>query len=284
MYYSLWQGIGDDLKDKSVPVIIWLQGGPGAASQFGCFNELGPLYIHPDDRVQENGYSWSNRGHLVCVDQPVGVGFSFNRGKPVTNTYDASLHFANFIHNFLSEWNFQENPLYLAGESYAGHYIPSFARFLMANVSLAVNLKGLMIGDGLLDPINQFNFWDSMTYTAGISSQAAREVTTAAQNKALLNLFSGKYKEATDLTNWIVDNDDTAAKYYGSANFENFRKYTQDNINPNYWKFLQANKKQFGVPDDVNYIEDGDKMYNDFGTDISMSFALELEWVRSIVM
>lgn len=87
MYYSFWQGIGDDLKDKSVPVIIWLQGGPGADSQFGCFNELGPLYIHPDGHVQENGYSWSNRGHLVCVDQPLGVGFSFNRGKQVTNTY-----------------------------------------------------------------------------------------------------------------------------------------------------------------------------------------------------
>jgi hypothetical protein len=59
----------------------------------------------------------------------------------------------------------------------------------------------------------------------------------------------------------------------------NFRKYDQDNINPNYWKFLNDNKKQFGVPDDVNYVEDGDAMYKAFGKDISMSFAAELEWV-----
>jgi len=52
MYYSLWQGVGDDLKDRSVPIIIWLQGGPGAPSQFGCFNELGPLYIHPNGNLQ----------------------------------------------------------------------------------------------------------------------------------------------------------------------------------------------------------------------------------------
>jgi len=104
----------------------------------------------------------------------VGVGFSYNRGQQVKDTYEASLHFSNFLYNFLNEWNFVENPLYLAGESYAGHYIPSFARFLMINASLEVNLRGVMIGDGYLDPVNQLNFYDSMTYTAGISSLAAR--------------------------------------------------------------------------------------------------------------
>lgn len=48
IYYSLWQGMGDSLNDSSVPLIIWLQGGPGASSQFGCFNEVGPLYVHGD--------------------------------------------------------------------------------------------------------------------------------------------------------------------------------------------------------------------------------------------
>lgn len=194
MYYSLWQGINSDIKDKSVPIIIWLQGGPGAASQFGCFSELGRFTFTLTGKLQENGYSWSNRGHLVCVDQPVGIGFSYNRGKPVTDTYEASLHFTNFLHNFLTEWNFQENPLYIAGESYAGHYIPSFARFLMMNRTLGINLRGVMIGDGYLDPVNQMNFYDSMTYTAGISSLSAREKTTSVQNQALLNLFSSKYQ------------------------------------------------------------------------------------------
>lgn len=51
-----------------------------------------------------------------------------------------------------------------------------------------------MIGDGYLDPINQMNFYDSMMYSAGVASVAAREVTTSTQNKALLNLFSGRYQ------------------------------------------------------------------------------------------
>lgn len=53
----------------------------------------------------------------------------------------------------------------------------------------------------------------------------------------------------------------------------NFRKYDQDNINPDYWKFLNRNKKEFGIPDDVNFNADGDAMYKAFGVDISMSFA-----------
>lgn len=63
----------------------------------------------------------------MCVDQPLGVGFSSNVGnKKVDNTPDASRHFINFLSNFFKNnpWNLSSNPLYLAGESYAGHYIP----------------------------------------------------------------------------------------------------------------------------------------------------------------
>jgi len=38
MYYSLWEGFYKPISDKEVPLIIWLQGGPGHPSQFGCFN------------------------------------------------------------------------------------------------------------------------------------------------------------------------------------------------------------------------------------------------------
>jgi hypothetical protein len=142
----------------------------------------------------------------------------------------------------------------------------------MLNVSLGINLTGVMIGDGYLDPVNQMNFYDSFMYSAGVASSFARDTTTYAQNQALLKIFSQKYEQASDLCNWIVNTDETANKYYGGVNLMNFRKYQQDNINPDYWKFLNDNKKSFGVPDDVNYIEDGDFMYNAFSRDISMSF------------
>jgi cathepsin A (carboxypeptidase C) len=40
---------------------------------------------------------------------------------------------------------------YLAGESYAGHYIPAFAKKILENDTSTIPLKGILIGDGLTD-------------------------------------------------------------------------------------------------------------------------------------
>lgn len=47
MYYSLFSAASQSvvIPDKQVPLIIWLQGGPGSSSQFGAFTELGPIRI-----------------------------------------------------------------------------------------------------------------------------------------------------------------------------------------------------------------------------------------------
>ncbi len=47
MYYSLFASYGQSptLPSDRVPLILWLQGGPGASSQFGAFTELGPIRI-----------------------------------------------------------------------------------------------------------------------------------------------------------------------------------------------------------------------------------------------
>ena len=54
IYYSLWQGFNLKWSDISVPIIIWLQGGPGTSSQLGCFNRVGPFYINATDKIVEN--------------------------------------------------------------------------------------------------------------------------------------------------------------------------------------------------------------------------------------
>jgi len=66
-------------EDSRVPLILWLQGGPGASSQFGAFTENGPIRITKDG-IKETGTAWNIQGHLVFIDQPLGVGFS--RGQP----------------------------------------------------------------------------------------------------------------------------------------------------------------------------------------------------------
>lgn len=122
IYYSLWQGYSLSWTDKSIPLIIWLQGGPGGSSQFGCFNEVGPIYIEGKKgsfKPTENPWAWNYFGHLMCVDQPIGVGFSYNNGSErVTNSTYAASHFVKFLTSFFKNnpnLGLGQNPLYLAG-------------------------------------------------------------------------------------------------------------------------------------------------------------------------
>lgn len=36
-------------EDTSVPVVLWLQGGPGSSSLFGLFTENGPFFVNEDE-------------------------------------------------------------------------------------------------------------------------------------------------------------------------------------------------------------------------------------------
>ena len=66
------------------PLLIWLNGGPGATSMFGLFAENGPLQVSrtgpgPDDFVigwNPEG-SWFDVSDILFIDQPVGTGFSY---------------------------------------------------------------------------------------------------------------------------------------------------------------------------------------------------------------
>lgn len=35
-------------EESETPLVLWLQGGPGASSLFGLFEELGPFSVDPD--------------------------------------------------------------------------------------------------------------------------------------------------------------------------------------------------------------------------------------------
>jgi carboxypeptidase D len=67
----------------------------------------------------ENPWPWTRYGHVMCVDQPIGVGFSYNNNsKKVDNSPDAANHFINFITNFFKnnpKLGLSSNPLYFAG-------------------------------------------------------------------------------------------------------------------------------------------------------------------------
>lgn len=49
------------------PVIYWFNGGPGCSSQFGNWNEIGPIKVD-GETLHLNEYSWNKQALLIFVD------------------------------------------------------------------------------------------------------------------------------------------------------------------------------------------------------------------------
>ena len=67
--------------NPNAPVVLWLQGGPGASSLHGMFTEIGPFTIDEDLKVvprADGDYSWNQKYSLLFIDNPVGVGWSWS--------------------------------------------------------------------------------------------------------------------------------------------------------------------------------------------------------------
>ena len=149
LFYWWFPSKSDPAKD---PLIIWLTGGPGASSMLGLMYENGPIMIDQQSgQVVENPFSWNQKANLLYVDQPFGVGYSHGlRDLWPETEVEAAEWFLEFFTKFLQAYpEFKSRDLYLTGDSYAGHYIPFFAKKLKDSADPAINLKGIAIGNGM---------------------------------------------------------------------------------------------------------------------------------------
>jgi hypothetical protein len=62
---------------------------------------------------------------------------------------------------------------YLAGESYAGQYIPYIAQAILETTRLPTRLMGIMIGNGWIDPWNQYPAYYEFALEAGILKEGS---------------------------------------------------------------------------------------------------------------
>ena len=138
----------------TAPVLLWLNGGPGCSSLFGLLGEVGPVTSDNfADEFKYNPYSWNLNANLVAIEQPAGVGFSKTLNPKFEWTDDVTAeNLLAGVKNFLDEFNLKGRDFYIAGESYAGVYIPFLATHILEDTSSdKVNLRGVLIGNGLTD-------------------------------------------------------------------------------------------------------------------------------------
>ncbi|KAF7640118.1 Carboxypeptidase [Meloidogyne graminicola] len=152
-HYMLVTSKVDPIND---PLIFWFNGGPGCSSLLGLFTELGPYLINEDGtKLLENVYSWNNLASVVFMETPAGVGFSYSTDGNNTNNDNLVIveeHY-NAIKQFYKKYpNFRRNNVFITGESYAGIYLPMLtSNIIKRKNNYPINLKGLLIGNGLLN-------------------------------------------------------------------------------------------------------------------------------------
>lgn len=181
LFYWFFESRNDPKND---PVILWLNGGPGCSSLTGLFMELGPASVNKKIQLTNNPHSWNNNASVIFLDQPVNVGYSYS-GSSVSNTVAAGKDVYALLTLFFQQFpEYADQDFHIAGESYAGHYIPVFTSEILSHKKRNINLKSILIGNGLTDGLTQYEYYRPMAcgdggYPAVLDEQACQAMDNA---------------------------------------------------------------------------------------------------------
>ncbi|XP_022849937.1 serine carboxypeptidase-like 17 [Olea europaea var. sylvestris] len=109
-------------------------------------------------------YSWTKVANIIFIDAPVGTGFSY--ANTSQGSFSSDIKSAKDIFTFLRKWllnhsMFLKNRLYIVGESYGGKLVPMVVMEIVrgneARLQPQMSFQGYIIGNGLTDPIIDFN-------------------------------------------------------------------------------------------------------------------------------
>ncbi|KAK5968124.1 Carboxypeptidase [Trichostrongylus colubriformis] len=157
MHYMLTESRSDPSSD---PLIVWFNGGPGCSSYVGLFEELGPFYVNYDgESLYENVYAWNTKANVLYLESPIGVGFSYDTSQDSYSTANddqtAAQNYAALKDFFIRvQPKFINRTFFLAGESYAGVYVPMLSKLLVKGINEGNfpnrNFQGAAIGNGFM--------------------------------------------------------------------------------------------------------------------------------------
>jgi len=172
------------------PLVMWLNGGPGCSSLEGLLIETGPfLTVNSGYDLELNAYAWNRNANVVYLDQPVGTGFAHARDNAYAQSQEeVNIMFMAFLRRWMTMFPaYRSRPLYLAGESYAGRYIPHFAHQILSNGEF--NIQGVMIGNGWTHPMIQSESLPQFSFNMGL---------VTAQQKSYLDLLVSRCRAKWD--------------------------------------------------------------------------------------
>lgn len=228
MFFWFFPAINNN---DTAPVVLWLQGGPGATSLFGLFNENGPFSVKNVHGLKLRRYTWITSHSVIYIDNPVGTGFSYSdRGGYSKTEVDVGANLYSALVQFFTLFpQFQKNDFFITGESYAGKYVPAIAQTIDTknpSAKLKINLKGMAIGNGLCDPEHMFHYGDYL-YQVGLLDSNGRDVFTRIEKNIVTNIQQQKWKDAFSQFDLLLNGDltNTSSIFHNLTGFSFYFNY-----------------------------------------------------------
>ncbi|KAF2143467.1 uncharacterized protein K452DRAFT_269012 [Aplosporella prunicola CBS 121167] len=283
LFYWFFESRNDPEND---PVVLWLNGGPGCSSLTGLFMELGPASINKKIEVVHNPYSWNSNASVIFLDQPVNVGYSYSGGS-VSNTVAAGKDVYALLTLFFKQFpQYAHQDFHISGESYAGHYIPVFASEILSHKKRNINLKSVLIGNGLTDGLTQYEHYRPMACGDGGWPAVLDESECQAMDNALPRCQSLIQSCYNSESVWscvpasIYCNNALLAPYQRTGqNVYDVRGKCEDSSNLCYselgWiaKYLNEDKVMKAVGAEVS-------SYDSCNFDINRNFLFQGDWMQ----
>lgn len=282
LYFWFFPSQSDPSKD---PVILWLQGGPGATSLFGLFKENGPIkaFLGPNGPQSElNPYSWNRNASVLYVDNPVGAGFSYTSsdyGYPnYVNESSDDLFIA--LQQFFTLWSdYAERDLYIFGESYGGKYIPALCHRIHLSKTVPeyagpidLNLKGLGIGNGWMSPADQGKY-ASYLYFHGLLDRKQYQTLVEKEESLIAKILNEEWFES-----WRAS-DNQLHFILESLNYTSLYDLTRGQYRPNamdFWHWIQQPHIRKAMNLGNRSMSDGVDIYRSMIEDTMQSIKPEL--------
>jgi len=253
------QNLGDEKEIAKTPLIIWLNGGPGASSTLGLLLENGPYRMSQEQlgNLAENSYTWNKNAHIMYWDQPFGTGYSYSENSNseqvyVKNEDELSEIFYHALLNFYSKHPQYSNcPLYITGESYGGKYVPNIAAKIHSknvnkNNSIKIPLQGIAVVDGWIDSKRQIRIYIDYAYSLGYIDTNQKQIIDKDYDSFCMALKNGQWNDAYQISNNIVANVSAMGGNFNVYDIRTFSDVSMDNVRT--YMSLPEVKKALNIP------------------------------------
>ena len=202
------------------------------------------------------------------------MGYVVNEDQVADDLYSAMTQFFQLFPSLA------DNDFYVTGESYAGKYVPSLAyKIYNMNQNSSnqyVNLAGISIGDGMMDPLTQTQGYADLMYQLGLMDE--QEVTEGHVYEQTIEnqILKGEYTQAFFTFDEYLNADfyPYASFYFNATGLDSYFNFLTPTYHSNpYIEFLNLESTR-------NSIHVGNNSYHDYNSTVEEY--LIPDWMKSI--